>query len=66
MTNYTAILRDQFVAYGWPAKLVNTVFKHFQGDDMVGIAVRLALLGVLASIVRVSLYSLYSRLDDCR
>lgn len=51
-------------AIGWGGQIIDSFMRHVNGDDIVGMGIRLALIGVMGSLVR-TLFS-YTWLDEGR
>lgn len=52
MAGNISFFRAQLESLGWPTHLLDTLIKHAKGDNIIGLGMRLALIGLMASAVR--------------
>jgi hypothetical protein len=64
MTNYTSLIRAQLTNHGYPADILSFLPRLLKGDEMVAMAMRLAMVGALAALLRSAFYRWHSRLAD--
>jgi hypothetical protein len=66
MTDYLAAIRQGLVAMGVPVDFVASLTRNLAGNDIVAVATRLALVGVLAAVLRSSLTKWQNRLFESK
>jgi hypothetical protein len=55
MPDYLAFVRDGLTSIGVPVHYISSITKNLAGNDIVAVATRLALVGVLAAVLKSSL-----------
>jgi hypothetical protein len=55
MPDYLAVVRDGLASMGVPINYISSITKNLAGNDIVAVATRLALVGVLAAVLKSSL-----------
>lgn len=66
MTDYVSLIRGYVEAMGWPSQVIDSVMRHVKGDDIVGMGIRLALIGLMASLVRTLVSTTYTWISHCK
>jgi len=52
MPDYLALVRDGLTSMGAPVDYISSITKNLAGNDIVAVATRLALVGVLAAVLK--------------
>jgi hypothetical protein len=52
MTDYLTLVREGLTSMGFPIDYVSSITRNLAGNDIVAVATRLALVGVLAAVLR--------------
>jgi hypothetical protein len=52
MPDYLAIVRDGLASMGVPIDYISSITKNLASNDIVAVATRLALVGVLAAVLK--------------
>jgi len=52
MPDHLALVRDGLISMGLPIHYISSITKNIAGNDIVAVATRLALVGVLAAVLK--------------
>lgn len=66
MADYITYIRAHLEMLGWPSHIFDSVMRHVKGDDIVGMGIRLAMIGLMASFVRTFVSSVYTWINHAK